>query len=977
MSSSHSKQPTALTKIPAAMVEIFFFFVLAVFVYSLQVFYSGAPLLSLLFDSQGYLWAAAAIQKACNPTILAQICSYLFLGSAEPGRQAILAAVPGLGDIVKTGPILPALLAFTYSIWNRVPLANYWPIGASTMLVCTALTVVPVWIWSRKLAGPLGARIAAILTIGYSGFAINSGRILSEIPGIVIPAAALLLFVLLLDEKTTDALVPSEVFSREEKNKRKFHASSKRVFLATVAGLGCGLMMLARPTLLPVPLLLFLSAALAGHFTRHKKVLRLSCIVGMVLGIAIVFAPWILSKKVLTGTASVMVERYGPYNLSAGLDLRTDGWDALPSQYISHPDRFKLSMSDVSKQLSKEAMERPAALFQLLLRKPCRLVDAPWNDFQNPFLGMPWLIQRFYHQVILLTGSLGLIMMFCDGWKRKKTFQTGSALILGSFVAYHFISCVFITMSRYFVTAMPELIIAAAYFIVNIRHSRRPFMVLTMLVLAPLLSMSIDYLIAPGHGRLSELKSDFGLVQTAWVLSFLLTTSLACSIILPSLSTFISLRGKVVSLLFALPVCFICLIATCHQLICSEAILKLGAVDRKVLKSQVTLPAGTNCNQWYLVIDANDSSTRTPDRKLQALLDGVQVLFNGRDLHPDWQPLLSYDSSHREEIMYLTAFAYSSDKRAIDFRQWLCCPLPSENIKSPGENIFELSLKNEGDKHPKIFADFTDAGGKRIHTVSLNEFSWSKGFFADLPGEMRLDQFAANLNKSGTDAVQIIGAAAKMKARIYLLGINASNSSGTFVASNPLVIKVPDKHIGPHEAEQLGQWESQKLPEDYRGSASDGDKSAPAKTNTDRIVRIRVRGQIRSNNDRSTGSLALIEKFDNTASPYSEFAPLAPQKIPTNRIWSDFQFEDFVSPDRDLSSLGNGTEIARLQSIRLLFAARPWWECLAYGLFKGKNSIEFRNVEIELTNQPRLDLSKDTAQWFELDSQFEREKTTQ
>lgn len=916
------------------------------------------------------MWTAGYLQKALSGNQLSEIMRFVLSGCPAEGRSALLASMPGLTEIIKTGPVLPAMLATAYAIIHKPLISSQWVSSAWLMIVTAALTVVPVWFWARKIGGVGAARIAALLTIFYSGFGVNSARVLSEIPGIFLSVTALLSFVIVL---ITSASLRSEYedgSTRNERRKRKRSANWVLAGLSLAAGLLIGAMMLARPTLLPVPLILLACAILTAHFNRLKGLIKPSMIVGLAAGIILVFAPWVVCKLVLTGTPSIMVERYGPYNLCAGLDLRTDGWDALPSEMVSHPNRFKLTMSEVLKQIARQAREQPAAFFQMLLRKPCRLIDSPWNDFQIRYLGIPWLIQRFIHQFILLCGALGILMMLGDGWKRKNVLLVASGTVLGSFVCYHFISCIFITMSRYFVTAAPELIIPAAYFLSQLKRNRKTLLVMLGLLSAPILSLAIDYLLAPGYGRLSEISSDFGLPQTAWVLAFLLTAVLIIAIIYPATQIFLSLRGKLAAVILALPVSIICLVSTSHQLMCSEAILKLGAVDRKILQSTVALPNGTECNQWYLIIDANDSSTREPDRQIRPLLSGINLRVNGRALEANWQPLLAMDNARREEVMYLSAFAYSSGKRATDFRQWIVCTLPRENVKEGDNNVIELSLKDDG-KHPKIFADFCDAAGERIHSLSLTEFSWSKGFFADAPGEMRLDRFSVQQGeaKPRQEALRVAGAASSLKARMFLLG-TTNKSLPNLYQSPPEIFKAPEINIGPHEKEIYSTWDI-NLAKNMTESGNTG-----ADAIAGRSVRIKVRGEIRSNNPQADGSIALIENYsDNKETKYSEFAPLAPQHLSADRNWRQFQFEDYVKPaleQTDLNGIKTGKTL-RLSGLKLQFSGRPWWEVLAYGNFKIRSTIQFRNVEVEVETLPAMDLSTDSPQWFELNSEFLRE----
>ncbi|MBX9723763.1 MAG: hypothetical protein K2X81_20320, partial [Candidatus Obscuribacterales bacterium] len=137
----------------AFLIELFLVFALACLAYGMQVFVFG-PMLSLLFDSQGYLWVAQSCQKALRSENLRTALSYLAGGChSELLRMSFLSHVPGLLDIVKTGPLLPGILLLSYGICGRSLGTEHWNVGALAMLFISALGVTGIWLWARALAG--------------------------------------------------------------------------------------------------------------------------------------------------------------------------------------------------------------------------------------------------------------------------------------------------------------------------------------------------------------------------------------------------------------------------------------------------------------------------------------------------------------------------------------------------------------------------------------------------------------------------------------------------------------------------------------------------------------------------------------------------------------------------------------------------------------------------------------------------------
>lgn len=950
---------------PSYLIELLCVFVLALLIYGTQVIWVG-PKLSLLFDSQGYLFTAQACRRALSPDILAQVSSYFWGGCHdEILRASIVSHLPGVLELVKSGPLLPGILLLAFGISGKSLGAEHWQVGAAAMLFLSSLGVVGIWGWARSLGGTAAGRIAALLAISYAGFAVNAGRILTELPSASISVFALFstyTFVksvqnkwqLSFDSQRETAQGSPLEMAVALRNQRRF--SFTEFFQAFLPGALTGLLMLGRPTLLPWPVMMAACLFMYSLMSRNKRVFHPAAIIAFVLGSAFFIAPWSMVKQVLTGSPSIVIERYGPYNLSVGMNLRTDGFDALPSELVGHPERFKETPAEVLHHLAKQFSERPAAVIHLLLRKPARLLDAPWNDFQLRFFGIPILAQRFEHQLILLAAVLGVVLLLEHGRKRPDYLILFAGLMIGVFLSFQLVACAFITMSRYYVTAMPVAIVAASYFFADLlRQGRKAIQPAIGIVLAPLVSMLLAYLLVPGYGRLSDLSSDLGLAQLSLLAAFIMTTALSVGILLPAFTIFRGARSKLLLSGFTLIAGFSCFVTVCYQFMCSEAVLRLGAVDHERMAASINIPAGTNSTRWYLVIDANDATVQSSNEHPTDILSDMKVQFNGRELKPDWLPLLSMDKSMREESMYLAAFAYSCSKRSTDFRQWICAALPSENLACPGENKFVFSLADKQKTHPKIFADFADPMGKRIHSVSLRNFSWSKGFFADCPGEMRMDEWPNNAERS-FDIFPLCGQASRLKPRAYLLGLKDNGQSESFVRS----VNLANQEIGPKNL--MSTQEISPVPGLAEFAANPGQS-----------LRIRVSGQLKSKGSPTRASVCLLEGFrQGQGALTQEYAPLAPEVLLADQEWNDFAFEDVIVPMRTDAEGKPLSEPSKLESLKLHFLARPWWEVLDYGSFKGKGIVEFRNLKIELRGQPTLDLSSPDAHWLELNSQFEK-----
>ncbi|MBX9686112.1 MAG: hypothetical protein K2X27_05390 [Candidatus Obscuribacterales bacterium] len=932
------------------ILEFIFVLTLAAFIFTTQTFVT-APKLALLFDSQAYLWVSQACQRALAPESLGEIWTYLSGGCRdEILRTAIVSHLPGILELNKSGPLLPLILLISYGISGKELSMEHWNVGAIAMIFISSLGIGGIWLWSRSLAGVAASRIAVLLALTYSGFIVNSGRILLELPSATLAIYSLYAIYSLAKILSHDASTIIEEGDRQKRRKLKKQA----LFSSLAAGIVCGLLMLGRPTMLPLPLLMAFCLFIYSHVSRNKNIFRPAILILFTLGIALSLSPWILVKKIITGTPSVVIERYGPLNLAVGQDLRTDGWDALPSPLVAHPDRFKKSSSEVLSELLKQFKERPAAVIHLLMRKPVRLLDSPWNDFQVKTFGLPFLLQRFEHQLILLASVLGVVLLLEHGRKRPNYLMLLGGLLIGSFLAFHLVMCLFISMSRYFVTAMPVAIVAASYFFsFLLKEGKRAWQAALACLLTPLVSMLLYYMLVPGYGRISDLSSDLGLAQLSMLAAFLMTACLCAGLLWPAFSFFRGARSKMIlgglSLIFG----FCSLISVCYHFMCSEAVLRLGSIDKEKMIASTTIPPGESCQSWYLIIDANDaSSSHGEAEKENGILTGMNVQVNGRDIKADWLPLTAMDESARESFMSMAVFAYSSGRRVSDFRQWLCTALPPENINSSGENKIIFSMDESEKQQPKIFADFTDPLGKRIHTVSLREFSWSKGFFADCPGEMRLDQWPNNSERN-FDLFRLCGQTSRLKPRAYLLGVKNSINGETWMRS----INLSDQKIGSKD-KLISSQEISPVP----GLAELG----PGQS-----IRIKVSGQLRNPDQKAEASVCLLETFSHPGSSFQEYAALSPERIKASKDWREFSFEEIVNPLRAFASDGKVlSSPSKLSALKVMYLRRPWWEVLDYGIFKANGKIEFRNMKIELSGQPTLDMSKSDSRFFELDTQF-------
>lgn len=957
-----------------------------------QNFATGYPHLTLLFDSTGYQWTTDGIMHALSsPTVLTNLAGYVTSGFSEAARLSLSHSLAPMADICKTGPVLVLSLALAHSVAGKSATPIHWYISAFAMCAMVASVAPVLWLWGKHVSGKRMARICAVLAITYPGFIVNSGRILSEIAALPYCTVSLFLIYLVLhrivrpwnkqltseNSSTWPSLILHETSDRTgpsvtgrtadaETEQADFdHFSSalekpKWLLRGAVVGLSAAVIMLARPPLLLLPIvlstILFLVAALfrslqkaqqssyktaasglpiqdSGRFSSVSLVRFVS---GTILGAALVLLPWAMCKHVLTGKPSISVDRYGSYNLWAGCNLSNDGWDVLPSQFVCHPEQFTKSIPDVIQEIKQEAFAAPANFADLMLRKPARLAAAPWNDFQTPSLGFSWQTQRFWHQLLLFAAMFGFASLVHAAIERKNLKWALLATITGSLITYHLINVLFITMSRYFVVAMPAVILLASWLLDQLTRQRAAKVKaqVTGLVLFPFVSTTAMLLLEPAiAGKVIEhIGTDA--FRLAYPLAVLVPLAVSLAIVTRNWRS----RKLVWSLGGATAIC--CFVSADYDARNVPAVITSDmkhSSNNRASERQVNLQtesltrileAGTKPGDyaWYLVLDHKDGLAPA----------GLKVEINGLETPANWRPLWAMMPTFRESFTYLTAFAYSASKPVEHIKQWSCIPISQDRLL---EHKNHITITGGLD----LRADYSF--GSTCNNLSLTEFSWSKGFFADHPGEMRtMNTMSSNSKRqiaaAGDHAgMQYQAEMARLPGvRAYLLATPRTSST-----KEVLGLSLPDVLTGSTAATRMRTVDItdkrlQKL-------------QAP-------MVNIELSGKVRSRKGKSTASICMLEMLKVNGAPAQDFAPLAPQSIAVDKNWHRFYFSDYLpSSER------------KLESLRFVFAGRRWWDVLSYNI-NGGHDLEFSDLCLTISPEEpvsdsyraiQLNLESDTA----------------
>jgi hypothetical protein len=874
---------------------------------TIQVFFLHQPIWALLYDSEGYFKIAYNCLKLVNAEFFWQVLSYILSGFAENKRLLLFSQAMPVWDLVKDGPVIIFTIAISYLIAGKQVIATNWQIGSMAMIICQALIPALLFLTAKNVWGQKTALFVAILALTYPAFIVNSGRMLSEIPaGLSISALLCCLSWFLLEVE------------REQQRKKNI-AFYKQAVIGFILGFLIVIVMLSRPNWLIMPLLIIFALLLAKCLMKLSLKPKLKpyfiffCC--LILGSIISLFPWILCKLILTGHPSILVERHGLYNLWAGLNIKGDGWDVLPSDYVNNPEKFAMSFMQVANDIRQGTSHNWLAFFDLVLRKILRLIQSPWNDFQASFLGLPWLLQNWWHQIIILLSLGGSILMVQNAWRNKRYIELAITMILLSVIAYHFSSIVFISMSRYFYTAMPAVILIAGYglaqIIANINQFKRSIIITLLL---PTISV--------GCASIPDLLANTFVVYFLAILTVFWFVELARDL---------NIFAKPISIIWLL----LAVIATgsvyCTQLHYSKnaAFIKQGERNERNISLNAKLPLLHDDDKWLILID-NSSDTK-------ASLHKLKIAINGNFLAGPILPLWAFASDRRSDFMASRALAYSLGKDVDDLRQWWCAFIPSYYLKSnSGNSIDVFPYENNF----QLREDLINENGK-YHTVSIDKFSWTKGYFANMPGEMRID---LEQKISNEDI-----APGHFVPRIMLVKTKTNNTTNQENALTA-TIKLPSATIDSKRENRIKEYViSQPLKDNVINNLKSSNLNA---------IRIKVSGEYYPLEKNASlnilPSICLIEDIiGSDGKVRQEYAPLAPNVLRESK----FAFEE-ICP---LSV--NGSTLDRIANIRLICANKPWWEVLAYGNYKGSGSIQFKNITVEIMPTETINLDKAKQIW--------------
>ncbi|QQR56374.1 MAG: glycosyltransferase family 39 protein [Candidatus Melainabacteria bacterium] len=674
-------------------------FVIALAVRLCFVFADGHLAIAAIGDSSEYLKDAHEFYKVLT-------------NQAEFSSLALM--------MKQAGCVFPLFLIFSYFISGHIPDGNSVIGPLLGQCLISALSCVLIAMTAKRCwSAPIGF-VSAALAIFYPGFIVNCARVLSENLAVFLVTVASYLTVSLIQETN-------------DKNKLKW-----------ALGLGTTLALLQQTRsalvlfIVPVALVLLMQI-------RSKTFLKTA--ISAVFGFILVLAPVFFLQNLSIGSISFMPDRKQNYNLCVGLDPVGRGWITYP--FMS----FAALENKSAPQIIKEQMRRnPSEFWSLLLDKPSRLFKFHWNDFRTSIGPVAMSDQIFIHQLLLFLACIGVGFGFfvksddlTEG--RKKVL---SRCFLIGIVAVHSVYVLFSTLPRYGITAMPQILMFAAFGLYAVadllknKATRKDGLLVagTGLALLILLRLNIIAVLRAVPG-VTHFNTAFYLELTIKAIAYIFFTALLFHLARTS-HNFSKRSGWSVTviaiLIMPFTVTHLAVHGRAHEWK-TELVSSGNSIKQNILvpKNKIADLLSRDC---FVIIDCQN---------WHALGQNAEVLVNGQKLNSPvfpLMPLVQNLSTDQEMESLFSSLLIGAGGTLHDLRQWYAIALPPailanianlSNSRSKPE--LELEIRNADNQNrsrkSRFFGSYVPKRNQVI-IPGLHYYSWDKTFC----GVERTDEFS-------------------------------------------------------------------------------------------------------------------------------------------------------------------------------------------------------------------------------------------
>lgn len=632
------------------------------------------------------------------------------------------------------GLLYPSYLALAQAISGGDPDRGMEEMRLSVCLansVLDALTCVIVFFAATVVFGTGVGLLSALILTCYPSYIVSTQQCLAE------PLACFFMALWLLAISCAVKLSGSSI--------------RRDSLIFCVLGLTTGLVMIAKPTHILLPIVALGAAGLFGlasrlsapavskemkkpaFFSQRFVVLSLVTLAMVVA----VLTPVLFATKAITGEWSISAKRSPYENLVVGVNAAQDGWRAYPYAG-TFPDNASQMLQVAKESISKDF----GALLCITIKKISRLFSAVANDQRYSVLFLPYDAQTFFHRVLLVFAAVGTMVLLIkpvEFWASRRAL---CGVLFVSVVFFHCAYLLFEAMPRYALTAVPAIVIMAAYGMTSTFRSAisAPFfywpLMLVLLLLLPfqsgvnvcaatagMLGKDVAWM-APWVVSVCQSLDAAGIFLICIPIMLQTMLTLKVALVTPDAVPNNSRSAATAIIVFGLTVMVSVVCAVCSIDRRDWTEWKCQLLPGQKIKRTLTLPPlGVTSDHALILVDCF-SSTIPPN--LHATVNGIEV-----EEHPF--PLaqrIDNNSSIIDGLMRCE-FASGNDSRA--FRQWWAIPVPVNTLKQQEPN--ELLLTAGSDV--TLFGDWERLDGVE-YLPSLWRFSHTKGYCSIEGGDPRI-----------------------------------------------------------------------------------------------------------------------------------------------------------------------------------------------------------------------------------------------
>lgn len=632
---------------------------------------------------------------------------------------------PEWKEFVISGPTYPfALWLFDVVVQflTTFKVEPFNPLNSTTPLIfqciVSALTCAFVYCATNRLFNTPAAVAAAVISIFYPGFIVNTGRLYSETFATFLESACFMLF----------AMTVKPVNSEDATNSKAIAIWLPPLLL----GFCLVALQLTRSAMIlftGATFVFILVNAFINKQNSTKANLNLTPVLSLACGLILSIAPWLVFQNQAFHKTSLVVDRVGQYNLFIGTNTSIQGFLSYP-----YPDGRGIENKSFGTLIKEAYKTSPNAFLRLMMDKPARLYKFPWNDYRAPilFFDTPWQIA--YHQWLLLLAVLGLPLGFM-AWTKGEGL--GRLYLLMAF-AINLPYLAFITVPRYNLAAIPVLIIFAGLAITALakllsQNSRwAKVALLSGVFLLVYLRDDVTGLgffassTIPGVTLLSVQPQEpiqKGIIAAVAALVMFVGMF---KLLLTEKSGKVALALTCLSALAVLPLVAIPQRANGRF---GENIITIDAPQEITLKGQI--PTSGAYENW-LLIDGDNG---------ELLKEGVTIKINGIEQKTPLMPgLAAIDDWHYLKVRS-DGFAYlecsyifdcmtqAQGKTNLDVRQWYYLPIDADFAKSGKPLQVEIVKKASGNTANPLSLFAVRQHNGKVLKPTQNKYSWEKAFY--------------------------------------------------------------------------------------------------------------------------------------------------------------------------------------------------------------------------------------------------------